>query len=217
MGGEKLKTSFCALHGKAVLYGMTALRRLAVLLLLGAGLFIQIQQISAQEESSPVEDPLRAAEQAFTFEESPSITAAASESSIWAAVRMILVLAMAAAAVYGVVFFIKRSSRRTVTSDPFLKVLASSPLGSNRYAHIVAVGSKAWLLGSGDGGVNLIGEIDDKDIINAMLLEDSKKGAETPGRIPDFLSILRRMGAQAESRTPGAEEIRKRRERLKRL
>jgi flagellar protein FliO/FliZ len=130
---------------------------------------------------------------------------------------MILVLALAAAAIYGIVYFLKRSSRKTITNDPFLKILATTHLGSNRYAHVVSVGSKAWLLGSSDGGVNLIGEIDDKDVINAMLLEDSGRISSSSGRFPDFLSMLKRLGTPAESSAPGAGDIRKRRERLKGL
>jgi flagellar protein FliO/FliZ len=131
---------------------------------------------------------------------------------------MVLVLALAAAAIYGVVFFIKRSSKQTVENDPFLKILASVHLGSNRYAHVVAVGSKAWLLGSSDGGVNLVGEIDDKDVINAMLLESSKRSAENAsGRFPDFLSMIRRFGVSTETSSPSADDIRKRRERIKGL
>jgi flagellar protein FliO/FliZ len=145
-------------------------------------------------------------------------TAVSTGSSIWVMIRMVLVLALAAAAVYGVVFFIKRASKPAVASDPFLKILANVSLGSNRYAHIVSVGGKAWLLGSSDGGVNLIGEIDDRDVINAMLLEDSRKSADSQtGRFSDFVSMLRRFGAQTESRAAKADDIRKRRERLKGL
>jgi len=200
LGGEKLKISALAL------------------LFLGVGLLVQIPYISAQEETPQEVDP-RAGELTIILDGGGEGNAAPNEEirgpSIWAFVRMILVLAMAAAAIYGVVFFIKRASKKIDTKDPFLKILASTHLGSNRYAHVVSVGNKAWLLGSSDGGVNLIGEIEDKDVINAMLLEDSTKSAQTPGRFPDFLSMLRRLGAPAESRTPSADEIRKRRERLK--
>jgi flagellar protein FliO/FliZ len=132
---------------------------------------------------------------------------------------MLLVLALAAAAIYGAVYFIKRSSRPTANNDPFLKILASTHLGSNRYVHIVSVGSKAWLLGASEGGVNLISEVEDADTVNALLLEDSRKIAETSqGRIPDFLSILRRLGVKTENKDAfAADEIRKRRERLKEM
>ena len=222
MGGKKLKLS------------------VFTILFFGVWFLLQIPFISAQENAvqgtveqeiqSPTEtedeSPLRSAEQAILIGEDTAAAVQTGESSsIWAAVRMILVLALAAGAVYGVVFFIKRSSKQTIENDPFLKILASVHLGSNRYAHIIAVGSKAWLLGASEGGVNLIGEVDDKDVINAMLLEDSRKAAQAPSnRFPDFLAMLRRTGggifasgAPAETRSSGADEIRKRRERLKGL
>ncbi|MDR0322164.1 MAG: flagellar biosynthetic protein FliO [Treponema sp.] len=194
------------------------------LLLLAVGLFAQITPISAQDmpdtsvDPSPaVEDQHRIAEEGMPLRDTGTPSAPGTGSSIWLVIRMILVLALAAAAIYGIVFVIKRSSKQTVTNDPFLKVLASSSIGLNRYVHIVSVGSKAWLVGAGEGTVSLISEIDDKEIIDAMLLEDSKKTAQTPGRFPDFLALLRRFGAQAEKSIPGVDEIRKRRERLKGL
>jgi flagellar protein FliO/FliZ len=206
LGGEELKLSVFAL------------------LLLVAGFLIQIQSISAQQEPSatedilfPEEDSLRPAEQTFLFGDMDEDLSLSTGSSVWPIIKMLLVLALCAAAVYGIVFFIKRSSKQTVTKDPFLKILATAHLGANRYAHIVSVGSKAWILGSSDGGVNLIGEVDDKDIIDAMLLEDSRKSANQQGRFPDFMSMLRRLGLPAENRASGAEDIRKRRERLKGL
>jgi len=193
-----------------------------------AGLLIQIPSISAQDnaegeafvsgQTSAAEDPLRTAEQSLMFgEEAVSVNPPAGVDT-WAIVRMILVLVLAAAAIYGVVFLFKRASKQAPNNDPFLKILANAHLGSNRYVHVVSVGSKAWLLGSCDGGVTEIGEIDDPDIINAMLLEDSRKAAESSqGRFPDFTALLRRMGASSKKTAPGADVIRKRRERLKGL
>jgi len=190
------------------------------------GLFVQIpifsQEVTkeeVQESPSVVEDPYRAAERGMTFIDEAADGASPvmrnQGTSIWIVIRMILVLAFTAAAIYGIVFFIKRSSKKTVASDPFLKVLASSPLGFNRYVHIVSVGSKACLVGASEGGVNLISEIEDKEIIDALLLEDSKKSAETANRFPDFLSILHRLGTPAQKQFSTVDEIRKRRERLK--
>ena len=187
------------------------------LLFFAAGFLIQIQTISAQDALSggQAEDPLRVAEQGLLFGEEAAISAAPSGVDTWAIIRMILVLVLAAAAIYGVVFLFKRASKQAPNNDPFLKILANAHLGSNRYVHVVAVGSKTWLLGSCEGGVTPIGEIDDPDIINAMLLEDSRKAAETSqGRFPDFMALLRRAGVSAKTNAPGADEIRKRRERL---
>jgi flagellar protein FliO/FliZ len=203
---------------------------LFALLVLGAGLFVQIPYISAQEvlsedEAVPEEqaqerDPY-AWERGITFGEdggeNTPVAGTNAGPSIWTFVRMVLVLALVAAAVYGIVFFIRRSSKKKDVEDPFLKVLANTHLGFNRYAHIVSVGDKAWLVGSSDGGVNLISEIDDKDVINAMLLEDSEKSTRNQSRFPDFFGMIRRFGAQAERSAPSADDIRRRRERLKGL
>ena len=188
------------------------------LLMLSIGLLIQIPAVSAQEEEAAAIDPYRLAEMEYTISEgSAGIEQEADAPLIWPVIRMVLVLLLVAVAVYGVVFIIKRDSKPAAAVDPFLKVLASTPLGYNRYAHIVAAGSKAWLVGAGESGVNLISEIEDKDLIDAMMLEDSKKSVQSPGKFPDFVSLLRKFGAPAQKNASGADEIRKRRERLRGL
>ena len=126
----------------------------------------------------------------------------------------LLALVLSAAAIYGVVFFIKKASRRAEVQDPYLKVLAGAQLGTGTYVHVVALGTKAWLVGASDGGVNLISEVEDQDILNTMLLDDSKKSAGR-GRILDFRAILGRFGMQVKSGLPGAENIRRHRNRIK--
>jgi hypothetical protein len=83
------------------------------------------------------------------------------------------------------------------------------------------VGSKAWLVGAGEGGVSPIAEISDQEAVDAMLLEDaSRKSAESiRGPLPDFGALLRRLAGGSLPDKPGAspENVRKRRERLKGL
>jgi flagellar protein FliO/FliZ len=138
-------------------------------------------------------------------------------SSFWVIFRLIVVLALVAAAIYGIVFFLKKISKPTIQQDPVLKVLAGTPLGANRFVHVVGVGSKAWLVGATDGGVSLIAEITDQETIDAMLLEDSKRGAEA-AKASGFASLLRRAASgQAAPDGPKAENVRKSRERLRGL
>ncbi|MDR0623870.1 MAG: flagellar biosynthetic protein FliO [Treponema sp.] len=151
-------------------------------------------------------------------EAGPGVPPPGPGASVSLILRMLLVLILAAAAIYGVVYFLKRASRPSGQRDPNLRLLSSVHLGSNRFVHAVAAGNRVLLLGAGDGGVNLITEIDDQDTVNAMLLEDSRKNAETvSGRFSDFKAMLRRFGVQAGNKSPGAGNIRKRRERLKGL
>ena len=185
-------------------------------------LFAQEEPSSSEAsvQETPTIDPITAREQALSLgDNGAGVAATPPATSVWGIFRVILTLAVVAAAIYGLIFFIKRSARGGRGQDPFLKILASTPLGANRGAYVIAVGSKAWLVGAAESGVSLISEIDDKDVLNAMLLEDSRKSAEAPtGRFPDFKSLLQRLGMPMEpSAPPSPEDIRKRRERLKGL
>ncbi|MDR1956121.1 MAG: flagellar biosynthetic protein FliO [Treponema sp.] len=134
--------------------------------------------------------------------------------------RMILVLALAAGAIYGILFFLKRISRTPEQKDPHLKVLAGVHLGSNRFVHVVSLGSQAWLLGACEGGVSLIAELTDTETIDAMLLDESRKSAQGKVSGFDFSQVLRRLGGGAgpDPHTElKAENVRKRRERLRGL
>jgi flagellar protein FliO/FliZ len=198
--------------------------------LLAFNVFIlPITALFAQEEPSseettvqevPAVDLITAREQALSLgDNGAGVAVTPPATSVWGIFRVILTLAVVAAAIYGLVFFVKRAARGGRGQDPFLKILASAPLGANRGAYIIAVGSRAWLVGSAESGVSLISEIEDKDVLNAMLLEDSRKSAEAPtGPFPDFKALLHRLGMPMESGAPpGPEDIRKRRERLKGL
>jgi flagellar protein FliO/FliZ len=129
---------------------------------------------------------------------------------------MLVVLVVIALAVYGVVFFMKKASRPPAQADPNLKVLSTAGLGTGRFVHVVSVGDRAWLIGSAETGVSLISEITDQSVISAMLAEQSRRNSGGQGRLPDFKTLLLRMGIQAP-RSSGAENIRRRRERFKGL
>ena len=145
-------------------------------------------------------------------------------SSVFAIIRMVLALGLAAAAVYGVVYLLRRAAKPQDSRNSHLRILTSAHLGSNRYLYVVSIGSNAWLVGAGEGGLSLIAELDDQEAIDSMLLEESKNGADS-SRILDFRSLLRRFkaggnslsGDAAERTGFSADAIRKNRERLKRL
>jgi flagellar protein FliO/FliZ len=243
LGGEKLKRihSVCAV------------------LFTAAILFIGLSQLSAQEQDpSLIQDDgvlssetsaalsetaitlpdaavpdrdaaIRSAEAEFVLEETLPGAAPSGGSRLFAIIRMVLVLGLAAAAVYGVVFFLRRSARPQNERNSQLKVLTSAHLGSNRYVYVVNVGTKAWLVGAGEGGVSLISELADQEAIDAMILEESKRSAEiNASRFADFRAMLARFTGRVTA--PGApaggirgaspfsaQTLRKQRDRLKGL
>ncbi|GAB6391911.1 MAG: flagellar biosynthetic protein FliO [Treponematales bacterium] len=171
----------------------------------------------------PAGIPAQAAvgEEAIIIEDSPGVPAAGGGGAGWVVFRMVLVLALAALAVYGVVFFIKRLTRAPEARDPHLKVLARVPLGPNISAAVLSAGGRAWLVGVSDGGVSLIAEITDQEVLAAMLVDDARRAEETgTARFGDFMSLLRRFGGGGTGGDKGdvlgahAESLRNKRKRL---
>jgi flagellar biogenesis protein FliO len=200
----------------------------------GAGnsslLFAQVSDIQGQGESSPENggglSPASAvAEESLSLDEAPPGMLPVSEISVFPAIlRVVVVLALVAVFIYIVAFFLKRFFKRISYpqegEDPYLKVIARAHLDSNRFVYVVSVGPKqAWLVGAGDGGVSLIAEIGDKETVDALLLEDSRKKNEPgTGKFPNFRSLLRRLGGETGNNPgPSPEDVRKRRERLRSL
>jgi len=177
--------------------------------------FAQADEPAAGQEAESALDPLKEKEKQIKLDDPTTRTSnnrAKSQGRI--IFETLLMLTLAAAAIYGVVYFVKKATRRSVVKDPHVKILASAALGSNRYVHAISVGQNAWLIGASDGGVNLISEITDKEALDSMLLDDSKNNSSTPGGFMDFRSILSRLGAQFKQ-GGSADSIRKRRNRLK--
>jgi flagellar protein FliO/FliZ len=156
----------------------------------------------------------------FQWDTEPDETLPAPTPTIFVVLRMVLVLALAALAIYGVVYFFKRLSRPPEQKNPYLKVLASAPLTTSSSVSVVVLGNNAWLVGAGSDGVSLIAEVTDREIVDAMLLEDSRKGPGGGSKFLDFSAILRRLGGgngvSADKRF-SADDLRKRRERLNKL
>ncbi|MDR0409654.1 MAG: flagellar biosynthetic protein FliO [Spirochaetaceae bacterium] len=146
--------------------------------------------------------------------------------SVWTIFRVIVVLALTASAVYGIVYLLKRKKTGDIPDDNYLKVLARSPINMKTAAAVVAVGNKAWLVGLSDTNVSTIAEISDKETVDAMLLAYSERVASSKGTAPlNFTSILRRFsgaGGGTFSKRPDAESLpaanlQRSRERLKNL
>ncbi|QQO08247.1 flagellar biosynthetic protein FliO [Breznakiella homolactica] len=178
-------------------------------------------QSAGQTEISP--DPARPDETLLLLDDTPAEGPAAEggTSSFMAVLRMILVLALVAVAIYGIVYLLKKINKTPTQQDGRIKILASTHLGSNRYVHVISLADKAYLVGSAEGGVSLIAEIEDKETVDTMLLDESRKNAEAgAARFLDFKSIFRRLTGGtgvSQEELPSSDTIKKRRERFKGL
>jgi flagellar protein FliO/FliZ len=234
LGGEKLEKSHRAFYyfSPMVVSG-GVIRPVALFLIAFLCLWtIPLPPLSAQDQGPSGEAPVSGGGEApgetgvfletspedsiLLGDDPPGLPPTAPGASVSLILRMLLILLLAAAAIYGVVYIFKRASRPAELRDPNVKLLSSVHLGANRFVHVVAVGTRVWLLGAGDGGVGLITEIEDQDAINALFLEESRRSARREGgKFPDFKAMLRRLGLPVDNSVPGADNIRKRRERLR--
>ena len=185
-------------------------------------------EAAVPEAAAPVPVAATIDETAILFDPPLPAAQASGGATTFVAIRMVLVLALAALAIYGVVFFFKRLARPQESRDPHLKLLARVPLSNDSYAAVLSVGTKAWLVGGGSGGLNLIAAIDDQETLETLLLEDARRNAEAELKgFADFQSLLQRFrgnaggkAAMTGSAFPGGsftEKLRKQRERLRGL
>ena len=99
------------------------------------------------------------------------------KSSVWLFVRMILVLILVSIPDYvpPVKQFFKKKSTEVKSSDDFLRSVSSLSFGPGKSVEIVTLIDKAYVLGVTEKSINLIAEIDDKELIESLNLNHDKK------------------------------------------
>ena len=136
--------------------------------------------------------------------------------------RMILVLAAVVACIYAVLWLFKRSMRTQESDDPFLRLVSSVPLGAGKSAQIITLVDRAYIVGVAENSVNLIAEVTDKELIDAMnLYSDEHKNVRKPRSFADILDIFMpggprdKGGVFGSSQNKLADMLERQRERIK--
>jgi flagellar biosynthetic protein FliO len=112
----------------------------------------------------------------------------ASPSSVWILVRIVVVLALVCAGIYGVVYLLKKSTGGTAGNDPYLKNIASLYFSPNKSIQVISLGDKAYMVGVTDQAINLLAEVSDRELIDAMNLQSDKKNPVPAGTFQNILS-----------------------------
>ncbi|MBQ6781917.1 MAG: flagellar biosynthetic protein FliO [Treponema sp.] len=202
--------------------------RLAALCMLLAvfisGGFAQNTEAQTSATADETQITLSTPESAITFNtaDTPSADVPNTPSTIWLFIRMILVLAVVVAAIYGVVFLMKKGFRPRPDDDPFLRKVSQITLSPGKTVQIVTLFNHAYLIGVTDGSINLLGEITDEQFVNSMnLYADQQTQVSKPRSFEDILNIftMRRSNGQpvnafGNSAQEAADELKRQRERL---
>lgn len=150
-----------------------------ILLAFGVCLFVATPYAFSQSDS-PGQLP---AESSITIGENPEGASedVPTQNTFWVFLRLILVLICTIAAIYGIVYVMKKTFMPKVTENPFLQQITSLPLGANKAIHLIVIDKTAYAVGVSDSAVNLITTIEDKDLVDAMLLHASMNETQNPG------------------------------------
>ncbi|MCR5724583.1 MAG: flagellar biosynthetic protein FliO [Treponema sp.] len=180
--------------------------RTAVLLLLVVCFYNPVV-LSAQDAS-----PETAGQTALSFStdqstillpQSQAVEQAKSPSSVWLFVRMVFVLALVVALIYGVLRFMRKTQTVSDTDDPFLRRVASLSLGQGKSVQVVTLLDHAYIVGVSDSGVQPIGEVTDKELVDSMnLFADKNSQTKKPRNFSDVLELFMPMSGRGSPSGP---------------
>lgn len=109
------------------------------------------------------------------------------KSGIGSFVRMVVALLVIIGCIYLVFFLIRRGRKNTAVNDAFLKKAASLVLSPGKSIHIITLLDRAYLIGAAENAINLLGEIQDKELVDTLNLNAEQ---EAEHQAPDFASLL---------------------------
>lgn len=124
-------------------------------------------------------------------------------STFFLFLRMLLSLAVVAAIIYGVYRFLKKTNRIQSDDEQFLRKVSQVTLAPGKTAQVITLLDHAYIVGVSDDSVNLIAEVQDKELIDAMNLYADKNSSSTkPRKFEDVLNLF--MNGKASRNTGSA-------------
>ena len=168
-------------------------------------------QSRAPEESAqsraPEESELRFADAEAPATEGEEIRPV-TDLSIWDFVRMVLVLALVVALIYGLFYLLKRAQGSQSEQSGIINVLATQSLPGNGMVHLVKVGTQIFMLGSSEHSLRLLTEIDDKESRDEVELRVAEIPQTERRSFSDLMSAMLgsfgREGSTENGETEGA-------------
>ena len=122
--------------------------------------------------------------------------------SIWDIVKVILILVAVILVIYAVFYGLKKVGGGKYQDDGLIRLLGSRSLSQNGAVHLIEVGSKYYLIGSADGSVTHLADVDDKESVDGIMLKSQEPG--TAGKtFGDFFNSVFGRGEQKKADLTG--------------
>lgn len=90
-------------------------------------------------------------------------------------VRMIVALVLVVGLIYLVLLFIKKKTNVVKTEDEYLRRAAYINISPSKTVEVITLIDKAYLIGVTEDNITLLGEINDKELVEAMNINADKK------------------------------------------
>lgn len=120
-----------------------------------------------------------------------NVSGTRSVTGIWVFIRMILVLAVILAIIWVIFKFMKKGIQPGEENDPFMRKVSSITLSPGKTVQIVTLLDHAYIIGVTDNAVNVIGTVEDKELVDAMnLYADKNANTKKPRNFADILDIF---------------------------
>ena len=106
-------------------------------------------------------------------------------------IKMIVVLVLVIAALYGILRFFKKRNNTVQSDDDFMRRVSTLTFAPGKSVEVVTLVDRCFMLGVTDSNINLIAEITDKEMISAMNLNfDKKQQTKKPMSFADVLDMF---------------------------
>lgn len=112
-------------------------------------------------------------------------------STLGTFIRMIVVLIIVIGLIYGVLWFIKKKTNVVKTDDDYLRRAAYINIAPGKSVEVITLIDKAYLIGVTEDNITLLGEINDKELIEAMNINaDKKANTKKPANFNEVLNMF---------------------------
>ena len=168
-----------------------AKKLIAVILLCITAVF----SLHSQNNSNQNETPLT--EESIVISDTVTTSPASSDqnykgpSTAGMFIRMIVVLVIVVALIYGVLWFIKKKTNAVKTDDEYLRRAAYINIAPGKTVEVITLINKAYLIGVTEDSITMLGEIQDEELIKAMnITADKKNNTKKPATFADVLDMF---------------------------
>ena len=159
-------------------------------------LFMTAMLCLYSQNQNESENDIQLTEESIVLSENENSQVSSSESvkrtsTAGVFIRMIVVLIIVVALIYGVLWFIKKKTNVVKTDDDYLRRVAYINIAPGKTIEVITLINKAYLIGVTEDNITLLGEIEDEELISAMNLNaDKKSNTKKPVNFKEVLDMF---------------------------